>query len=88
MTISAIDDEEFQIQWDTGSPSIQEARSAALTIVDGGVAQHIPVDAAHLQSGAFTFRKHSARMDCRLTIVMAKRNSVEGATTFLAPLKR
>ena len=87
MTISAIDDEEFQIQWDTGSPSIQEVRSAAPAIVDGGVAQHIPLDAAHLQAGVFTFRKHSARMDFRLTIITAKGNSVEGATTFLGPLK-
>jgi hypothetical protein len=85
MTIKAIDDQEFQIRWDTGSPAIQEARSAVLAIVDGGIAQRIPLDAAHLQAGAFTFRKHSARMDFSLTIVTAEGSSVEAATTFLGP---
>jgi proteasome lid subunit RPN8/RPN11 len=85
MTIKAIDDQEFQIRWDTGSPAIQEARSAVLAIVDGGVAQRIPLDAAHLQAGAFTFRKHGARTDFRLTIVTAAGSSVEAATTFLGP---
>ena len=86
MTIKAIDDQEFQIRWDTGSPAIREARSAVLAIVDGGVAQRIPLDAAHLQAGALTFRKHSARMDFRLTIVTAEGRSVEAATTFLGPV--
>src|SRR5262249_10169229 len=35
MTIGAIDDQEFQVRWDIGSPAIQEARSAVLAIVDG-----------------------------------------------------
>jgi len=86
MTIKAIDDQEFQIRWDTGSATIQEARSAILTIVDGGVAQRIPLDGLELQAGAFAFRKHSARMDFRLTIVTAEGSSVEAATTFLGPL--
>jgi proteasome lid subunit RPN8/RPN11 len=85
MTIKAIDDQEFQIRWDIGSPAIQGALSAVLAIVDGGVAERIPLDAAHLQAGAFTFRKHSARMDFKLTIVTAE-GSVEAATTFLGPL--
>jgi proteasome lid subunit RPN8/RPN11 len=88
MTIKAIDDQEFQIRWDTGSPAIQEARSAVLAIVDAGVAQRIPLDRPHLQAGAFTFRKHSARMDFRLTIVTAEGSSVEAATTFLGPPPR
>ena len=86
MTIKAIDDQEFQIRWETGSPAIQEARSAVLAIVDGGVAQRIPLDGPQLQAGAFTFRKHSARTDFRLTIVTAEGSSVEAATTFLGPL--
>lgn len=86
LTIKAIDDQEFQIRWVTGSPAIQEARSAVLAIVDGGVAQRIPLDGPQLQSGAFAFRKHSARMDFRLTIVTAEGSSVEAATTFLGPL--
>jgi hypothetical protein len=71
MTIKAIDDQEFQIRWETGSPAIQEARSAVLAIVDSGVAQRIPLDGPHLQAAAFTFKKHSARMDFRLTIILA-----------------
>jgi proteasome lid subunit RPN8/RPN11 len=86
LTIKAIDDQEFQIRWDTGSPAIQEARSAVLAIVDGGEAQRIPLDGPQLQSGAFAFRKHSTRMDFRLTIVTAEGSSVEAATTFLGPL--
>jgi proteasome lid subunit RPN8/RPN11 len=86
MTIKAIDDQEFQIRWDTGSPAVQEARSAVLAIVDGGMAQRIPLDGPHLQAGAFTFRKHSVRLDFRLTIVTAEGGSVEAATTFLGPL--
>jgi hypothetical protein len=86
MTITAIDDQEFQIRWDTGSPAIREARSAVLAIMDGGVAQRIPLDMRHLQDGAFAFRKHSARVDARLTIVTADGNSVEAATIFLGPL--
>jgi hypothetical protein len=54
--------------------------------VDGGVAQRIPLDGPQLQAGAFTFRKHSARTDFRLTIVTAEGSSVEAATTFLGPL--
>ena len=85
MTIQAIDDQEFQIRWDTGSPAMQQARSAVLAIVDGGVVQRIPLDGPHLRAGAFTFRKHSARVDFRLTIVTADGNSVEAATIFLGP---
>jgi proteasome lid subunit RPN8/RPN11 len=83
MTINAIDDQEFQIRWDTGSPVIREARSAVLAIADGGEAQHIPLDGRHLQNGAFTFRKHSARVDVKLTIVTANGTSVEAATMLL-----
>jgi hypothetical protein len=83
MTINAIGDQEFQIRWDTGSPAIREARSAVLAIVDGGVAQRIPLDRPHLQNGAFAFRKHGARLDARLTIVTVNGNSVEGATMLL-----
>jgi proteasome lid subunit RPN8/RPN11 len=86
MTIKAINGQEFQIRWDTGSPAIQDARSAVLAIVDGGVAQRIPLDGSQLQAGAFNFRKHSARVDFRLTIVTAKGSSVEAATIFLGPL--
>jgi hypothetical protein len=83
MTINAIDDQEFEIRWDTGSPAIREARSAVLAIMDGGVAQRIPLDRPQLQKGAFAFRKHSARVDARLTIVTADGNSVEAATMLL-----
>jgi proteasome lid subunit RPN8/RPN11 len=85
MTIKAMDDQEFQIRWDTGSPAIREARSAVLAIVDGGVAQRIPLDGPQLRAGAFTFRKHSARTDFRLTIVTADGGSVEAATMLLVP---
>jgi proteasome lid subunit RPN8/RPN11 len=85
LTVKAIDDQECQIRWDTGSPALQKARSAVLAIVRGGVAQRIPLDGPNLRAGAFTFRKYSARMDFRLTIVTADGGSVEAATMLLVP---
>ena len=69
MSITAIDNlGQLQIRWDTGLPSVQEARSAVLSIMDGGPPQRIPLDAPHLRAGAFTYKRHGARVDAGLSI--------------------
>jgi hypothetical protein len=86
MSINAIDDlGQLQIRWDTSSPAVQEARSAVLAIVDGGPPQRIPLDGPHLEAGVFTYKRHGARVDARLTILTSEGSSLEAATTFLGP---
>jgi proteasome lid subunit RPN8/RPN11 len=86
MSINAVDNfGQLQIRWDTSSPSVQAARSAVLSIVDGGTPQRIPLDGPHLEAGAFTYKRRGARVDARLTILTAEGSSVEAATTFLGP---
>jgi hypothetical protein len=86
MSINAIDNlGQLQIRWDTGSHAVQAARSAVLSIVDGGPPQRIPLDGPHLEAGVFTYKKHGARVDARLTIFTSEGSSVEAATTFLGP---
>jgi hypothetical protein len=86
MSINAIDAlGQVQIRWNTSSSAIQAARSAVLSIVDGGPPQSIPLDGPHLQAGAFTYKRHGTRVDARLTLVTAGGSSVETSTTFLGP---
>ena len=86
MSISAVDDlGQLQIRWDTGSRSVRAARSGVLSIADGGPPQRIPLDGPQLQAGVFTYKRHGARVDARLTIVTAEGSSVDAATTFLGP---
>jgi proteasome lid subunit RPN8/RPN11 len=86
MSIAAVDNlGQLQIRWDTGLPSVQEAQSAVLSIMDGGPPQRFPLDVPHLRAGAFTYKRHGARVDVRLSILSAEGGSVEAATTFLGP---
>jgi hypothetical protein len=86
MSIAAVDNlGQLQIRWDTGLPSVQEARSAVLSIIDGGPPQRIALDAPNLKAGAFTYKRHAARVDAQLSIVTAEGASVEAGTTFLGP---
>ena len=86
MSINAVDDlGQLQIRWDTSSPSIRAAQSGILSIVDGGPPQRIPLDRPQVQAGTFTYKRTGARVDARLTILMADGSSVDAATTFLGP---
>jgi hypothetical protein len=86
MSISAIDNlGQVQIRWDTGSRSVRVARSAVLSIVDGGPPQRISLDASQLQAGTFIYKRHGARVDARLSILTPDGSSIQAATTFLGP---
>jgi hypothetical protein len=86
MSINAIDDlGQLQIRWDTSSPAVRAARSAVLSIMDGGPPETIPLDRPHLQTGVFTYKRHGARVDARLTILTVEGGSLDAATTFLGP---
>src|SRR4051812_15814118 len=54
--LNAIDREgQLQIRWNGASPGVRAAKGGTLVITDGPTPLRIPLDAAHLQNGSFTY---------------------------------
>ena len=77
---------QLQIQWDAALPAIRDAKAARLTINDGPKQRAIPLDLAHLHSGAFTYARETARVEVALAITPPGGEPIREQTTFLGRL--
>jgi proteasome lid subunit RPN8/RPN11 len=85
--LSAIDSGgQLQIRWDRGAAAVRGGSGAILTITDGEhPPQAIPLDAAHLEAGTFTYARRSGHVDVALAIRGPNGAEMGGVTTFLGP---
>ena len=78
---------QLQIRWDRDLLAVRNSASGLLTITDGGRAtQTIRLDAAHLQSGTFTYGRETGHVDVALTIHRPDGTDFREVTTFLGAL--
>jgi hypothetical protein len=67
--LTAIDREgQLQIGWDRSSPAVQRASDALLEITDGPLPLAIQLDAAHLETGSFTYARTTEKVDVKLIV--------------------
>lgn len=74
---------QLQIQWDTHSPALRRPREVRLTILDGPKLRAIPLDAAHLASGTFTYMRQTEKVEVALSITPSNGQNVREQTTFV-----
>jgi proteasome lid subunit RPN8/RPN11 len=80
-------DGQLQIRWNPSSAAVQQASDGVLTISTGGPeAQEIPLDRAHLLSGAFTLGRQTERVDVSLATTQADGRTSREVTTFMGKL--
>jgi hypothetical protein len=80
-------DGQLQISWDRTSASVQHASDALLEINEGGPKPTaIQLDAAHLQTGSFTYARTAEKVDVRLIVHQAKGPDFREVTSFLGKL--
>jgi proteasome lid subunit RPN8/RPN11 len=76
-------DGQLQIRWDRSSVAVRRGVDAILEITDGDQPQPLPLDAAHLQTGVFTYARQGARVDVSLVIHELNGKQTREATSFL-----
>jgi hypothetical protein len=87
LPLSANDEQgQLQIRWDSTEPAVTLARDGILQITDDGATTDIPLDAAHLQGGAFTYVRRGEHVDARLTVQEVDGRQVHTVTSFFGPL--
>jgi len=86
--LSTIDREgQLQISWDRTSPSVQHSSDALLEINEGGPKPTaIQLDAAHLQTGSFTYARTAEKVDVKLIVHQANGPDFHEVTSFLGKL--
>lgn len=77
---------QLQIRWDRNSPAARNGVSGALRIEDGPAPQVIPLDAAHLKAGVFTYARQAEKVDIALTVRQPDGREAREATSFLGRL--
>ena len=78
---------QLQISWDRTSPAVQHASDALLEINEGGPKPTaIQLDAAHLQTGSFTYARTAEKVDVRLIVHPAGGQDFREVTSFLGKL--
>jgi proteasome lid subunit RPN8/RPN11 len=73
---------QLQVRWNDAAPAVRSARDGNLLILDGGATVNVPLDAAHVQSGAFTYARRSERVDVTLVLTGAGGKEVRVATLY------
>jgi proteasome lid subunit RPN8/RPN11 len=87
LPLSARDQQgQLQIQWDGAARAVAQARDGILQITDDGATTDLPMDAAHLQSGEFTYARRGEHVDARLTIQELDGTQVRTVTSFYGAL--
>jgi hypothetical protein len=74
---------QLQIRWDKNARAAQRGSGAVLMIVDGAKRHSIPLDAAHLQGGSFTYGRDSERVEITLGIALPNGQTLSKSTIFL-----
>jgi proteasome lid subunit RPN8/RPN11 len=73
---------ELLIRWNGAATPVSAAASGNLLILDGGATVTVPLDPPHVQSGAFTYRRRSGRVDVTLALAQPGGKEVRVATLF------
>ena len=76
-------DGQLQILWDGNAADVRSGRGGILLITDGRQARSLPLDTAHLRSGALTYARQSERVDVTLTLDQPNGQKLIEAATFL-----
>jgi proteasome lid subunit RPN8/RPN11 len=86
--LNTIDSEgQLQIRWDRSSPSVRGSSDAILEITDGGpLPVAIQLDAAHLETGSFTYARTSEKVDVKLIVHQENGPDIREVTSFLGKL--
>jgi proteasome lid subunit RPN8/RPN11 len=80
--VSALDHAgQLQIRW--RRESVPQGVEGQLEIVDGPDPRVIPLDAAHLQAGVFTYERESEKVDVTLVVRQPDGRQIREATSFL-----
>lgn len=78
---------QLQVNWDRNSVSVRGAAGGVLEINEGGpVPTVIPLDAAHLQAGSFTYARNAEKVDIKLILHRKDAPDLRDATSFLGKL--
>ena len=77
---------QLHIAWDRNSPAVRSGATAVLSISDGADPLAIPLDAAHLQSGSFTYGRQGSRVDVSLAVQLNDGRSVKEVATYVGPV--
>jgi proteasome lid subunit RPN8/RPN11 len=89
LALSVVDqDGQLQIRWNGSSPTAQGASAGTLVIADGATPLSIPLDAAHLHSGSFTYARTGDRVDVTLIVPQPAGGEAREATTFASTVPR
>jgi hypothetical protein len=85
--LNTIDREgQLQIGWDRSSPAVGHASDALLEITDGPVPVAIQLDAAHLETGSFTYARTTEKVDVKLIVHRKDGPDVREIAGFLGKL--
>jgi hypothetical protein len=85
--LTAIDREgQLQIGWDRSSPAVQRASDALLEITDGPLPVAIQLDAAHLETGSFTYARATEKVDVKLIVHRKDYPDLREIASFLGKL--
>jgi proteasome lid subunit RPN8/RPN11 len=83
IALNTLDDRgQLQIRWNDAAPPVRSAHGGSLLILDGSSTVNVPLDVAHVQSGGYTFRRRSARVDVTLVLEQGAGKEVRVATLF------
>jgi len=83
ISLQTLDDHgQLQVRWNGAAAPVRSSRSGSLLILDGSATVNVPLDAPHVQSGAFTYRRRSDRVDVTLALTEAGGKEVRVATLF------
>jgi len=77
---------QLQIQWDGAARAVTEARDGLLQVTDDGATIDLPLDAAHLKRGEFTYLRSGEHVDARLTLQELDGTQVRTVTSFYGAL--
>jgi hypothetical protein len=85
--LNTIDREgQLQIGWDRSSPAVQHASDALLEITDGPLPVAIQLDAAHLETGSFTYARTTEKVDVKLIVHRKDGPDLREIVSFLGKL--
>jgi hypothetical protein len=79
-------DGQLQIGWDRSSPAVQRASDALLEITDGPLPVAIQLDAAHLETGSFTYARTTEKVDVKLIVHRKDYPDLREIASFLGKL--
>jgi proteasome lid subunit RPN8/RPN11 len=79
-------DGQLQIGWDRTSPAVRGASDALLEITDGPLPVAIQLDAAHLETGSFTYARTTEKVDVKLIVHRKDYPDLREIASFLGKL--